>query len=140
MKKPFNTDGVYGFQQELLSAPPDYLQLQIQRVSADFKNFLLDNFDFSESQLEQISTMPTEAATTLGAAIADSWAMGQAVVFQKGSPMTQKDAKDIILSGPNSSLSGPALIQIRYSAREATSRYSEPDAMAGEHSQSFRLS
>ncbi|MDR0265054.1 MAG: hypothetical protein LBJ04_17685 [Sphingobacterium sp.] len=140
MKKPFNTDGVYGFQQELLSASEELLQLQIQRVRCDFKNFILDNFDFSESQLQQIANISSQDSIELGTAIADSWALGQPVNFQKDSPMTQKDTKDIILSGPNNRLTGPALIRIRYNVSEAISRPSEPDATAGDCSQIFRLS
>lgn len=139
MKKPFNNQGVADFQQELFAAPADFRLLQIQRVRCDFKNFILDFFEFKESQLLQISNMTVEFATVLGAAIADTWVLGQPVNFQKESPLTQKDAKDIILSDTNSTIAGPALIQIRYSSLRAPCPYSEPDPAAAGKAQKLRL-
>lgn len=124
MKKPFNTDGVNAFQQELLSAPTDFRQLQLQRIRHDFKNFVCDYFDFSESQLQQIGGMTAQGALAFGKAIADSWALGLPVDFWKDIPLTQKDAKDIILSQTNSSLARPAQIWIRYHPLET---YYEPN-------------
>lgn len=139
MKKPFNTEGVDDFQRELLHAAEDFRQLQIQRIRYDFKNFVCDSFDFSESQLQQISNMTAKSATELGTAIADSWVLGRPINFQKDSPLTQKDTKDIILSGTNSTLAGPVLIWIRYSSSQANCCHSEPDQLPDGNSQKFRL-
>jgi hypothetical protein len=123
MKKPFNPDGVNAFQQELLSAPKGFRHLQIKRIRQDFKNFVCDYFDFSERQLQQIASMTAAQALALGKCIADSWGLGLPIDFWKDIPLTQKDAKDIILSQTNSSLARAAQIWIRYHPFEA---YCEP--------------
>ncbi|WP_400261318.1 hypothetical protein ACFX5U_15495 [Sphingobacterium sp. SG20118] len=125
MKKNLNNEGVGLFQAELFQLSLSEQQFLIMQIRLDFALFMATHFDLHKNQIIQINSMSDSFKSMLAEGIATTWESGQPINFYKETLAEDDvpDAKDIIMSDPNSPLmmmsSGnpiplPLMILIRY--------------------------
>lgn len=121
MKRTFNNLGVAALQSEMLSCTDAERAQHIAQLLSDFSQFMSTRFELRAEQIALIDSMAPETRSLLTEGIANTWNSGQQVNFQKDSPQSGDEPKDIIVTDPNLLFDGemagewlPISIWIRY--------------------------